>query len=87
MPRVKSAVNPVFRPVIGSFRELSDRPRPCRTFVNRDEIIKDIKIYLRPDPKNKYSCVFVHGAAGMGKSATAIKAANEIREKSDNNAA
>ena len=77
----------IFDLLIGSFRELSDRPRPCRTFVNRDEIIKDIKIYLRPDPKNKYSCVFVHGAAGMGKSATAFKAANEIREKSDNNAA
>ena len=67
-------------------RELSDLPRPCRTFVNRDEIIKDIKTYLRPCQENKYSCVFVHGAAGMGKSATAIKAANEIREKSDNSA-
>ena len=43
----------IFDVLIGSFRELSDRPRPCRTFVNRDEIIKDIKIYLRPDPKNK----------------------------------
>ena len=75
----------IFDLLIGSFRELSDLPRPCRTFVNRDEIIKDIKTYLRPDPENKYSCVFVHGAAGMGKSATAIKAANEIREKSDNN--
>ena len=75
----------IFALLIGSFRDLSDLPRPCRTFVNRDEIIKDIKTYLRPDPENKYSCVFVHGAAGMGKSATAIKAANEIREKSDNN--
>ena len=77
----------IFDLLIGSFRELSDLPRPCRTFVNRYEIIKDIKTYLRPDPENKYSCVFVHGAAGMGKSATAIKAANGIRKKSDNNAA
>ena len=71
----------IFALLIGSFRELSDLPRPCGTFVNRYEIIKDIKTYLRPDPKNKYSCVFVHGAAGIGKSASAIKAANGIRKK------
>ena len=75
----------IFDLLIVSFRELSHLPRPCRTFVNRDKIIEDIKRDLRPGPENKYSCVFVHGAAGMGKSATAIKAANEIREKSDNN--
>ena len=43
----------IFDLLIGSFRELSDLPRPCPTFVNSDEIIKNLKTYLRPNPKNK----------------------------------
>ena len=74
----------IFDLLIGALRELSDLPRPCRTFVNRNQEIEDIKTHLRPDPENKCSCVLVHGAAGMGKSATAIKAANEIRDSNDN---
>ena len=68
----------------GTLRELSDLPRPCRTFVNRKKDIKDIKTHLRRDQENNCSCVLVHGAVGMGKSATAIKAANEIRDNDDN---
>ena len=68
----------------GTLRELSDLPRPCRTFVNRNKEIEDIKTHLRPDQENNCSCVLVHGAVGMGKSATAIKAANEIRDNDDN---
>ena len=65
---------------------LSHLPRPIRKFVNRNQEIEDIKKHLLPHPENDCSCVLVHGAVGMGKTATAIKAANEIRDNDDNTA-
>ena len=70
----------------GVGRGLSHLPRPIRKFVNRNQEIEDIKKHLLPHPENDCSCVLVHGAVGMGKTATAIKAANEIRDNDDNTA-
>ena len=67
-------------------RGLSHLPRPIRKFVNRNQEIEDIKKHLLPHPENDCSCVLVYGAVGMGKTATAIKAANEIRDNDDNTA-
>ena len=70
----------------GACRGLSNLPLPSRTFVNRNQEIEDIKKHLLPHPENGCSCVLVHGAVGMGKTATAVKAANEIRDNDDNTA-
>ena len=70
----------------GACRSLSHLPRPIRKFVNRNQEIEDIKKHLLPHPQNDCSCVLVHGAVGMGKTATAIKAAHEIRDNDDNTA-
>ena len=70
----------------GACRGLSNLPRPSRTFVNRNQEIEDIKEHLLQHPENDCSCVLVHGAVGMGKTATAIKAANEIRDNDNNTA-
>ena len=70
----------------GACRGLSNLPRPSRKFVNRNQEIEDIKKHLLSHPENDCSCVLVHGAVGMGKTATAIKAANEIRDNDDNTA-
>ena len=67
----------------GACRDLSHLPRPTRKFVNRKQEIEDIKKHLLHQ-ENDCSCVLVHGAVGMGKTATAIKAANEIRNNYDN---
>ena len=68
----------------GACRDLSHLPRPTRKFVNRKQQIEDIKKHLLLHQENDCSCVLVHGAVGMGKTATAIKAANEIRDNDDN---
>ena len=68
----------------GACRDLSHLPRPTRQFVNRKQEIEDIKKHLLLKQENDCSCVLVHGAVGMGKTATAIKAANEIRNNDDN---
>ena len=68
----------------GFCRRLSDLPRPVREFVGRKQEINDIKKYVIPDPENNFRCVLVHGAVGIGKTATAINAANEIRDNNDN---
>ena len=65
---------------------MSHLPRPTRKFVNRKQEIEDIKKHLLLHPENDCSCVLVHGAVGMGKTATAVKAANEIRDNDDNTA-
>ena len=70
----------------GACRYLSHLPRPVRKFVNREQEIEDIKKHLLLHPENDCSCVLVHGAVGMGKTATAVKAANEIRDNDDNTA-
>ena len=70
----------------GACRGLSNLPLPSRTFVSRNQEIEDIKKHLLPHPENGCSCVLVHGAVGMGKTATAIKAANEIRDNDNNTA-
>ena len=70
----------------GACRYLSHLPRPTRKFVNRKQEIEDITKHLLLHPENDCSCVLVHGAVGMGKTATAIKAANEIRDYDDNTA-
>ena len=70
----------------GACRYLSHLPRPIRKFVNRKQEIEDIKKHLLLHPENDCSCVLVHGDVGMGKTATAIKAANEIRDNDDNTA-
>ena len=70
----------------GACRYLSHLPRPTRKFVNREQEIEDIKKHLLLHPENDCSCVLVHGAVGMGKTATAIKAANEIRDNDNNTA-
>ena len=70
----------------GACRYLSHLPRPIRKFVNREQEIEDIKKHLLLHPENDCSCVLVHGAVGMGKTATAVKAANEIRDNDDNTA-
>ena len=70
----------------GACRYLSHLPRPTRKFVNREQEIEDIKKHLLLHPENDCSCVLVHGAVGMGKTATAVKAANEIRDNDDNTA-
>jgi len=68
----------------GACKRLSKLPRPSRPFVNRKEGLNKIKNYLRRE--NDCRCVFVHGAVGMGKTATAVKAANEIRDNDDKTA-
>ena len=68
----------------GAGRGLSHLPRPIRKFVNRNQEIEDIKKRLLPYPENDCSCVLVHGAVGMGKTATAIRAAHEILDNDDN---
>ena len=65
-------------------RRLSDLPGPVPHFVNRKKELSDIKEFLSQDRGNVCRCVLIHGAVGMGKTATAIKAANEIRDDSDN---
>ena len=65
---------------------MSHLPRPTRKFVNRKQEIEDIKKHLLLHPENDCSCVLVHGAVGMGKTATAVKAANEIRDNDHNTA-
>ena len=70
----------------GACRYLSHLPRPTRKFVNRKQEIEDIKKHLLLHPENDCSCVLVHGAVGMGKTATAVKAVNEIRDNDDNTA-
>ena len=67
----------------GACRDLSHLPPPIRKFVNRKQTIEDIKKHLLHQ-ENYCSCVLVHGAVGMGKTATAIKAANEIRDNDVN---
>ena len=67
-------------------RSLSALPLPVREFVGRNQEINDIKKYIIPDPENDCRCVLVHGAVGMGKTTTAIKAANEIRDDNGNTA-
>ena len=62
----------------GIGKKLSDLPRTAPHFVNREKEIADIKKHLNPE--NECRCVLVHGATGMGKTATAIKAVNEILE-------
>ncbi|KAJ7384486.1 hypothetical protein OS493_021115 [Desmophyllum pertusum] len=62
----------------GNGTNLSHLPRSVRHFVNREKEIGDIKKYLSPDDDCR--CVLVLGAIGMGKTATAIKAANEISD-------
>ena len=57
-----------------------------RKFVSRSQEIEDIKKHLLRHPENDCSCVLVHGPVGMGKTATAIKAANEIRDNDNNTA-
>ena len=69
----------------GACRDLSHLPPPIRKFVNRKQKIEEIKKHLLHQ-ENDCSCVLVHGAVGMGKTATAIKAANEIRDNDDNTA-
>ena len=53
-------------------------PRPIKHSVNRTTELKGIKNFLATDPLNDCRCVLVHGAIGMGKTTTAVKAANEI---------
>ena len=65
---------------------MSDLPRPIPHFVNRKKELSDIKKFLSHDPGNICECVLIHGAVGMGKTATAIKATNEIRDNSNDTA-
>ena len=53
-------------------------PLPTIHFVKREKEIGYIKRYLNTEGECR--CVLVHGAIGMGKTATAIKATNEILE-------
>ena len=63
---------------------MSHLPRPIRKFVNRKQEIEDIKKYLLPHPENDCRCVLLHGPVVMGKTATAIKEVNEIRDNDNN---
>ena len=72
--------------IFSNLGDLSDLPPPDPHFVNREEELRDIKKHLRPDPDNDCRCVFIRGAVGMGKTTTAIKAANEILETNHNTA-
>ena len=65
---------------------MSDLPRPIPHFVNRKKELSDIKKLLSHYPGNVCECVLIHGAVGMGKTATAIKATNEIRDNSNDTA-
>ena len=65
---------------------MSDLPGPVSHFVNREKELSDIKKFLSQEAGNDCRCVLIHGAVGMGKTATAIKAANEMRDNSDNTA-
>ena len=67
-------------------RDASDLPLPIPHFVNREKEINTIKKYLSPEPENDCRCVLVYGAVGTGKTSTAIKVANEIRDNDDNTA-
>ncbi|KAL9986236.1 hypothetical protein ACROYT_G000347 [Oculina patagonica] len=46
--------------------------------------LREIKKYLSPDPQNDCRCVLVHGAIGIGKTTTAIKATNEMLDTNPN---
>ena len=65
---------------------MSELPRPIPHFVNRKKELSDIKKFLSHYPGNVCECVHIHGAVGMGKTATAIKATNEIRDNSNDTA-
>ena len=65
---------------------MSDLPRPIPHFVNRKKELSDIKKLLSHEPGNVCECVIIHGTVGMGKTATAIKATNEIRDNSNDTA-
>ena len=65
---------------------MSDLPRPIPHFVNRNKELSDIKEILGERGENVCECILIHGAVGMGKTATAIKAANEIRDNSKDTA-
>ena len=52
--------------------------------MNREKELRDITKHLRPDQGNNCRCVFVHGEIGVGKTATAIKALNYIRDNDEN---
>ena len=68
-------------------RRLSDLPGPVPHFVNRKQELSDIKKFLSQEQENdRCRCVLIHGAVGMGKTATAIQAANELRDNSENTA-
>ena len=54
--------------------------------MNRKEELRDIKKFLGQTRENVCECVLIHGAVGMGKTATAIKAANEIRDNTKDTA-
>ena len=69
----------------GACRYFSHLPRPIRKFVNRKQEIEDIKKHLL-HPENDCRSILVHGRVGMGKTAIAIKAANEIRDNDNNTA-
>ena len=67
---------------------MSDLPGPVPHFVNRKEELSDIKKFLSQEQSlnDRCRCVLIHGAVGMGKTATAIQAANELRDNSENTA-
>ena len=67
---------------------MSDLPGPVPHFVNRKEELSDIKKFLSQEQalNDRCRCVLIHGAVGMGKTATAIQAANELRDNSENTA-
>ena len=63
---------------------MSELRQPIPHFVNRNSELIAIKNYLSPDAENHCRCVLLHGAVGMGKTATAIKAANEMLDTNSN---
>ena len=67
---------------------MSDLPGPVPHFVNRKEELSDIKNFLSQEQalNDRCRCVLIHGAVGMGKTATAIQVANELRDNSENTA-
>ncbi|KAL9986233.1 hypothetical protein ACROYT_G000344 [Oculina patagonica] len=75
---------PPIKDISGVLRKMSGLPRPVRHFVNRVRELTEMKKYLSPDPQNDCRCVLVHGAIGMGKTTTAIKATNEMLDTNPN---